>query len=92
MVARSRRIVRTALLAGALGAFLLPGHALAGIRAVHGLAYRVVGGTTLRMDVWRPAGRAAARPALLLHGGSWRSGGRQLMAPQGEVAAGWHGR
>jgi len=52
------------------------------------VAYRVLEGQTLRMDLWYPAGPRVARPALLLlHGGSWRGGSKEIMAPQGETAA-----
>src|SRR5882757_5695540 len=52
-------------------------------------AYANRNGADLMVDVYRPAGSAKAA-VLLLHGGGWRRGSRQAVAPSAKALAG-HG-
>jgi acetyl esterase/lipase len=53
------------------------------------LPYATRNGVDLLVDVYRPAGNAKAA-VLLLHGGGWRRGSRQAVAPSAKALAG-HG-
>jgi acetyl esterase/lipase len=82
---RLRYVVLGALLA--VGAIAGPGSA-APARILRDVAYRMVHGETLRMDLWYPSGPRVPLPALiLLHGGSWRGGSKEIMAPLAQAAA-----
>jgi len=84
----ARGLISTLAIAAGLAAMSPPAGATSAPRVVRGIPYRVVDGTTLRMDVWSPGGRRRVRPALLLvHGGSWRGGARRDMDPEGRAAA-----
>lgn len=55
-----------------------------GVRAVRNLTYREAGGRALQLDLYLPAASARRAPAaavVLVHGGGWRSGERNNLAP-----------
>ena len=51
------------------------------VRAVRGLDYAVRDGKRLQLDLYLPAGGPPAIAVLLVHGGGWRSGERDNLAP-----------
>lgn len=53
----------------------------ADVSAVRGLTYARRGKRALQLDLYLPAARSAAPAVVLVHGGGWRSGTRENMAP-----------
>jgi acetyl esterase/lipase len=55
-----------------------------GVRAALDIVYARHGGRALRLDLYLPAGATSRAPLpviVLVHGGAWRSGGRDNLAP-----------
>ena len=86
---RNRAVLATTALAAICASAGLPITPASGrdatatvVRAVRGLAYRVVDGQTLRLDAYLPTATGPMRPAVVIvHGGGWRSGTRATFAP-----------
>ena len=58
------------------------------VRIEEGVAFASAGGRELHCDVFRPPGQAAPQPGILLvHGGSWHSGGPAMMRGYGILMA-----
>lgn len=58
------------------------------VRIEEGVAFAPAGGRELHCDVFRPPGQAAPQPGILLvHGGSWHSGGPAMMRGYGILMA-----
>ena len=54
---------------------------LAGMTAQEGLTYANPGGSSLQLDLYRPAGAGPFPAVLVVHGGGWDSGSRQMERP-----------
>jgi acetyl esterase len=68
--------------------FALPAGAADGVRVKTGVTYRTVDGQKLALDVYQPAKKGKDRPAVvLIHGGGWRAGDKQVFAEQGNQLA-----
>lgn len=81
--------------AAALAAALLvtavpapPAGAAGGVKVTSDVTYRTVAGEKLGLDVYQPAKKGRDRPAVvIIHGGGWRMGDKQLFADQGNQLA-----
>jgi acetyl esterase/lipase len=66
----------------------LPAGAAAGVRVTNDVTYRTVDGEKLGLDVYQPAKKGKDRPAVVIvHGGGWSGGDKQLFATQGNQLA-----
>jgi acetyl esterase len=69
-------------------AFTVPAGAADGVKVKTNVTYRRVDGTKLALDVYRPAKKSKDRAAVvLIHGGGWRAGDKQVFAEQGNQLA-----
>jgi acetyl esterase len=67
---------------------VLPAGAAAGVRVTNDVTYRTVDGEKLGLDVYQPAKKGKDRPAVVIvHGGGWSGGDKQLFATQGNQLA-----
>lgn len=60
------------------------------VTATEDLTYATVEGHDLQLDLYRPAGRVIMPAVLILHGGGWDSGSRQMERPLARELA-WRG-
>lgn len=68
--------------------FALPAGAAPDVTVTRDVRYRKVGGDKLALDVYQPAKKGKDRPAvILIHGGGWRAGDKQVFAEQGNALA-----
>jgi acetyl esterase len=59
-----------------------------GVRITRDVTYRTVDGEKIALDVYRPATRGKDRPGVVIvHGGAWRAGDKQVFAEQGNQLA-----
>jgi acetyl esterase len=66
----------------------LPVGAADGVRITRDVTYRSVDGEDVALDVYQPAKKGKERPAVvLIHGGGWRAGDKQVLAEQGNQLA-----
>ena len=60
----------------------------AGVRAIENVTYATPGGVELQLDVYQPPGSGPSPAVLLVHGGGWESGSRQMERPFAKQLAG----
>jgi len=66
----------------------LPAGAADGVKVTPDVTYRTVDGEKLGLDVYQPAKKGKDRPAVVvIHGGGWSQGDKQLFANQGNQLA-----
>ena len=66
----------------------LPAGAADGVKVTPDVTYRTVEGEKLGLDVYQPAKKGKHRPAVVvIHGGGWSQGDKQLFATQGNQLA-----
>lgn len=58
-----------------------------GISERENLVYGTVGGQTLALDLYRPAGRVIVPAILIVHGGGWETGSREMERPLARALA-----
>jgi acetyl esterase len=66
----------------------LPAGAADGVKVTTDVTYRTVAGEKIALDVYQPTKKGKDRPAVvIIHGGGWSQGDKQLFANQGDQLA-----